>query len=546
MTSPGKPIQAGNGSDSHSHEISVVQGRWILVATILGSSMAFIDSTVVNVALPVLQQDLHATASDVQWVVEAYALFLSALILAGGSLGDRLGRKRIYTIGIVLFAIASAFCGFSANITELIIWRSVQGVGAALLVPGSLAIISASFPASKRGPAIGTWSGLTAVTSAIGPLIGGFLIQFSWRWIFFLNLPLAAITLILLFQHVPESRDEATEGPVDIRGALLATVGLGALVYGLINAGADGFGHPEVLLPLVIGALGLGGFVLSQMRERYPMMPLYLFRSRTFSGTNLLTLFLYGALGGALYFLPFNLQKVHGYTPLEAGLSLLPFTIIVSSLSRWAGGLINRYGAKLPLMVGPTLAGFGFLLFARTGLNGNYWTQYFPAVVVLGLGMTVTVSPLTTAMLGAVSQDHAGVASGINNAVARTASLVAIAILGIVVAQIFYGALTQNLEALHLAPAVSSAMQTQRDRLTGIQIPAGVGSTTHGTLQLAVNDAFISGFRAAMLVGAAMSFASAIVAGWLVEGPFLPAKLEESVEKRLELYHQRHPRNIYP
>jgi hypothetical protein len=276
------------------------------------------------------------------------------------------------------------------------------------------------------------------------------------------------------------------------------------------------------------------------------MMPLYLFRSRTFSGTNLLTLFLYGALGGALYFLPFNLQMVHGYTPLEAGLALLPFTIILSSLSRWAGGLIHRYGAKLPLMVGPTLAGFGFLLFARTGLNGNYWTQYFPAVVVLGLGMTVTVSPLTTAMLGAVSQDHAGIASGINNAVARTAGLVAIAVLGIVVAQIFYGALTQNLDALHLAPVVNSAMQAQRDRLTGIQVPSGMDSTTHGALQLAINDAFISGFRAAMLVGAALAFASAVVAGVLVEGPFLPARLEESLEKRFEQLHQRHPRTIYP
>jgi MFS family permease len=276
------------------------------------------------------------------------------------------------------------------------------------------------------------------------------------------------------------------------------------------------------------------------------MMPLYLFRSRTFSGTNLLTLFLYGALGGALYFLPFNLQKVHGYTPLEAGLALLPFTIILSSLSRWAGGLINRYGAKLPLMIGPTLAGFGFLLFARTGLNGNYWTQYFPAVVVLGLGMTVTVSPLTTAMLGAVSQDHAGIASGINNAVARTASLVAIATLGIVVAQIFYGALSQNLDALHLAPAVSSAMQAQRDQLTGMQIPGGVSAATHGALQLAVNDAFISGFRAAMLVGALLAFASAVMAAVLVEGPFLPEKLEASLEKQLEQRHLRHPRNQYP
>jgi EmrB/QacA subfamily drug resistance transporter len=517
---------------------SPIQGRWILLATILGSGMAFIDSTVVNVALPVLQQDLHANAADVQWVVESYALFLSALILVGGALGDRFGRKRLYAIGIGLFAVASALCGLSATITELIIWRSVQGIGAALLTPGSLAIISASFPPEGRGKAIGTWSGMTAIASAVGPLVGGFLIQFSWRWIFFLNPPLAVITLMLLFQHVPESRDEDAQGPVDIRGSLLATVGLGALVFGLISAGAVGFGQPQVFLSLAIGVLALCGFILSQVRERYPMMPLNLFRSHTFSGTNLLTFFLYGALGGALYFLPFNLQKVHGYTPLQAGLSLLPFTVIASSLSRWAGGLINRYGAKIPLIVGPTIAGVGFLLFARTGLNSNYWTQYFPAVVVLALGMTITVSPLTTAMLGSVSQAHSGIASGVNNAVARTASLVAIAVFGIVVAEIFYGAFSQNLDMLHLAPTLQAAMEAQRTSLTGIQIPAGVSTTTHTALQLAVHKAFISGFRAAMLVGAVLAFVSALAAGWLVEGPFLPKSMETSLEKLENRLHQ--------
>ncbi len=527
MSSP-----ANRAAASVDSAITAAQGRWILVATILGSGMAFIDSTVVNVALPVLQQDFHATAADVQWVVEAYALFLSALILVGGALGDRFGRKRMFAAGIALFAFASAWCGVSANITELIVWRSVQGVGAALLTPGSLAIISASFPPEERGKAIGTWSGFTAITSAIGPLVGGFLIQFSWRWIFFLNLPLAAITLLLLFQHVPESRDEGAKGPPDILGALLATVGLGALVFGLITAGAEGFGQPAVLLSLAIGICGLGGFVVAQMRERYPMMPLHLFRSRTFSGTNLLTFFLYGALGGALYFLPFNLQKVHGYTPLEAGLSLLPFTIIMSSLSRWAGGLIHRYGAKVPLMVGPTIAGVGFLLFVRTGLNGNYWTQYFPAVVVLALGMAVTVSPLTTAMLGAVSQDHAGIASGINNAVARTASLVAIAVLGIVVAEVFYAAFSQDLAMLHLTPALHGEMEAQRTRLTGIQIPGGVGTNVSAALQNAINRAFISGFRAAMLIGAALAFASAVAAAVLVEGPFLPPSVAQFLAKR--------------
>ncbi|MGO8946983.1 MAG: MFS transporter [Ktedonobacterales bacterium] len=267
-------------AENTSLRAATIRGRWILLATILGSGMAFIDSTVVNVALPVLQGDLHATAAEVLWVVEAYALFLSALILVGGALGDRYGRKRIYAIGIALFAVASACCGLSANITELIIFRSVQGIGAALLTPGSLAIISASFPPDGRGKAIGTWSGFTAIASAIGPLVGGFLIPFSWRWIFFINVPLAAITLLLLFRHVPESRDEADQGPPDILGSLLATLGLGALVYGLISAGADGFGQPQVVLTLVIGVLALAAFFLAQMRERYPMMPLFLFRSR--------------------------------------------------------------------------------------------------------------------------------------------------------------------------------------------------------------------------------------------------------------------------
>jgi EmrB/QacA subfamily drug resistance transporter len=511
-----KSSPAAGGATSSG--ITPVQGRWILVATILGSSMAFIDSTVVNVALPALQRGLQATAADVQWVVEAYALFLSSLILVGGALGDRYGRKRIFAIGIVLFALASAWCGFAQDTTQLIISRSIQGIGGALLTPGSLAIISATFPPESRGKAIGTWAGFTTITSALGPLVGGFLILFSWRWIFFLNLPLASLALVILFQHVPETHDEGVQGPPDIRGSLLATFGLGAIVYGLINAGAIGFGHLEVILALVAGAASLVGFVLAEKWERAPMLPLHLFRSKTFSGTNLLTFFLYGALGGALYFLPFNLQQVHGYTPLEAGLALLPFTLILFSLSRWAGGLINRYGAKLPLIVGPLVAGIGFLLFARTGLDGNYWTQYFPAVVVLGLGMVITISPLTTAMLGSVSQDHAGIASGVNNAVARTASLMAVAVFGIVVAGIFYNALIPDMAALHLAPAVDQAVTGQVDKLAGMQVPTDLPPAVQTAIQIVIDNAFIKGFRTVMLLGAGLSFLSAVVAGWLVEG----------------------------
>jgi EmrB/QacA subfamily drug resistance transporter len=514
-----------------SSPITPIAGRWILVATILGSSMAFIDSTVVNVALPALQRGLQATAADVQWVVEAYALFLSSLILVGGALGDRYGRKRIFAIGIVLFALASAWCGLAQDTTQLIISRSIQGIGGALLTPGSLAIISATFPPEGRGKAIGTWAGFTTITSALGPVVGGFLILFSWRWIFFLNLPLAAVALVVVFQHVPETRDEGMQGPPDIRGALLATFGLGGIVYGLITAGAIGFGHPEVILALVGGAAALVGFVLAEKWERAPMLPLHLFRSKTFSGTNLLTFFLYGALGGTLYFLPFNLQQVHGYSPLQAGLALLPFTVIMFSLSRWAGGLINRYGAKLPLIVGPSLAGIGFLLFARTGLDGNYWTQYFPAVVVLGLGMVITISPLTTAMLGSVSQDHAGIASGVNNAVARTASLVAVAVFGIVVAGIFYNVVISDLAALHLTRAVEQGMVAEIDKLAGIQIPAHLPPAVHKAIQGVIDSAFVQGFRAAMLLGAGLAFLSALVAGWLVEGRIAKTEASQTINK---------------
>lgn len=507
-----------------SPQVVSASGGWILAATILGSSMAFIDSTVVNVALPVLQRDLHATAADLQWVVEAYALFLAALILVGGALGDRFGRRRIYAIGIALFALASVWCGLAPNATQLIIARSVQGIGGALLTPGSLAIISASFPAAGRGRAIGTWSGFTTITSALGLVLGGFLIQFSWRWIFFINLPLAVIALFLIFLHVPETRDMADQGPLDIPGAALATLGLGGIVFGLITAGAEGFGQPQVVSALALGVAALVAFVVVEARTSHPMMPLSVFQSRTFSGANLLTLLLYGALGGALYFMPFDLQQLHGYTPLQAGISLVPFTIIMFSLSRWAGGLITRYGAKLPLIIGPSLAGVGFLLFARTGLNGDYWTQFFPAIVALGLGMTITVSPLTTAVLGAISQDRAGIASGVNNAVARAASLLAIAAFGIVVAQIFAGAVTQHLATLHLDPAVQQAVQAQRDKLLGAQIPSGLTAAVHQSIQQALNAAFIAGFRAAMLTGAGLAFVSALVAGWWLDGPLLPRR----------------------
>ncbi len=494
-------------------------GLWVLVATILGSSLSFIDGTAVNVALPALQQDLHATVEEVQWVIEAYSLFLSALILVGGSLGDRLGRRRIFALGIVLFTVASVACGLAPSSLALIIARGAQGIGGALLVPGSLAIISASFDTLRRGQAIGTWAAFTTVTSALGPVLGGWLIQTaSWRWVFFINVPLALLTLLVTFWHVPESRDEHATGPLDWWGAGLATLGLGALVYGLIESSTLTFGSPVVWAGLIVGVGTLTAFVIVEICSPAPMVPLTLFRSRTFSGANLLTLLLYGALGGALYFLPFMLQQVQGYTATEAGAALLPMTVIIFLISRWAGGAVNRYGVKLPLVVGPIIAGIGFGLFALPGLDGGYWTTYFPAIVVLSLGMAITIAPLTTAVMNAGGAERAGVASGINNAVSRTAGLLAIATMNLIVVAIFNRILDAQLSMLHLPSAVQQAIDAQRSRLAGVQIPPDFDQALRDAIRHAIDLAFLGGFRAAMLTGAALALASSVAALLLVEG----------------------------
>ncbi len=500
-------------------------GPWVLVATILGSSLSFIDGTVVNVALPTLQRDLAATGSDAQWVVESYSLFLAALILVGGSLGDRLGRKRIYAVGIALFTLASVWCGLAPNVGVLIAGRAVQGIGGALLVPGSLAIISAFFDGEQRGKAIGTWSGFTTVTSALGPVLGGWLVQnASWRWVFFINVPLAAVTLAVLFWRVPESRDDSVAGHIDYLGAALATIGLGGIVYGLIAAGAGGFGQSIVVVTLGGGVVALTLFVLAEARQQHPMMSLNLFRSRTFSGANLLTLLLYGALGGALYFLPFNLQQVQGYTPVQAGAALLPFTVVVFALSRWAGGLVTRYGSKLPLVIGPLIVAVGFALYTLPDVGGSYWTTYFPAVVVMSVGMALVIAPLTTTVMGAVDQRHSGVASGINNAVSRASGLLAIAVMGIVVATAFNGSLDGHVAALHLSPVAHQALDAQRARLGAARAPSGLNAATRAAVTSSIAQSFVSGFRVAMGVGSGLALISALAALLLIEGKGKPAR----------------------
>ena len=503
-------------SGKSSKECAKAKRRWTLAATILGSSMVFIDGTVVNVALPALQKNLGASVTDVQWVIEAYTLFLAALLLLGGSLGDEFGRKKIYAIGVAVFALASVWCGLAPNIHQLILARAAQGVGGALLVPGSLAIISATFGEDERGHAIGTWSGATAITTALGPLLGGWLIEHvSWRAVFFLNLPIALIVLFLIVRFIAESRDEEDAMKLDLVGATLATLSLGGVVFGLIESSRLGFHSKIVWAALAGGVLTGGAFVLVEARLRNPMMPLALFRSRNFTGANLLTLFLYSALAGTLFFLPLNLIQVQGYSPTAAGAASLPFILIMFGLSRWSGGLVKRYGSRLPLVVGPIIATAGFALFIRPGLGGSYWTTFFPAVVVLGFGMAISVAPLTTTVMNSVRQNRAGIASGINNAVSRTAGLLAIAVLGLIMFHAFNGCLDARLDQIPLATDVRQALSQERINLAAIQVPNDVDVATRTTIKQAIDECFVFGFRRVMIAGAALALASSLIA-WLL------------------------------
>ncbi|MEP6997390.1 MAG: MFS transporter, partial [Betaproteobacteria bacterium] len=465
--------------------------------------MAFIDSTVVNVALPALQRSLGATLADGQWIIEAYELMLAALLLVGGAAGDRFGRRRVFVIGVIVFVVASIACGLSDRVGVLIVARGLQGIGGAMLVPGSLALISASFDKERRGRAIGTWSGFTAITTAFGPVLGGFLIDHgSWRYAFFLNVPLALAVLVLTFRYVPESRGESQGNRIDWPGAVLAAISLGGIVFALIEAQTAGWGDRAVLVSLAVGLCALPAFVAVELRHTAPMLPLRLFRSRDFAGANLLTLLLYAALAGSLFFLPLNLIQVQGYSTAAAGAALLPFVLLMFILSRWAGGLVERYGAKVPLVVGPAIAACGFALFAVPGVGGNYWITFFPATVVLGFGMTLTVAPLTTTVMQAVAPDVVGVASGINNAVSSVAGLLAIASLGLVMSHAFNVEVRAGLSAANLPATVAEGVESQRAKLAAIAPPPAASPDMRASIQGAVASAFLSGFRRVMLIAA--------------------------------------------
>lgn len=486
--------------------------NWTLAAAILGSSMAFIDGTVVNIAIPVLQRSLDVTVSDAQWIVDAYLLVLSSLTLAGGALGDHLGRRKVFAIGIVTFAAASAVCGAAMNAQQLIAARALQGLGAALLVPGSLAIITATFPAGERGRAIGTWSSLTSLGVIAGPLFGGWLVQtVSWRAVFFINLPIAAITLLIVwFSMSPDRASEEEPGRIDWGGTLLVTTALAALTFGMIEAPSRGMRSSLVIGSLLLGSIAFVSFIALERRVESPIMPLTLFRSRVFSGANLLTLLLYGALSTVTFLLPFNLIQVQHYSPAQAGAAFLPFVATLSILSRWTGSLADRFGPRLPLIVGPLLACCGFILLACPSIGGSYWMTFFPGVLTLGLGMATTVAPLTTTVMTSFGEEkHAGAASGINNTVARAAGLLSIALFGALSIMIFASALDARLASAGASPALRQAMAVQRLRLAEAKPPATLDAPERARVSAAVDQAFVRAFRISMLAAAALAALSA-------------------------------------
>ncbi|RZJ96358.1 MAG: DHA2 family efflux MFS transporter permease subunit [Brevundimonas sp.] len=478
------------------HDLSAARKRWVLAATVLGSSLTFIDGSALGVAMPAVQRDLAAGTAAVQWVSNAYLLTLGALVLIGGAAGDRFGRRRVFLIGVAIFALASIGCALAPSVQALIAGRAVQGIGAALLTPGALAVIGATFPPEERGKAFGTWAGFGALTGMIGPLIGGWLADAAdWRAIFWINVPLAILTAVVTLAVTPESRDPDAKG-LDWMGAVLAVAGLGALTWALTAAPDLGFASPVILGGLVGGVALLAAFVWAEARQSHPMMPLGLFRSSVFSGVNLLTLLLYFALGGAMFFLPFDLIRVHGWSATEAGAAMLPFAAVMGLFSGLAGRIADRFGARLSLSVGPALAGIGLALLAIPAPGAGYVDGPLAGMTVLAIGMTLAVGPLTATVMGAVKAGHTGVASGVNNAVARVASLLAVALLGLVLSAVFAAVANLPDGRALLAQVMSGAEMTTISR-----------------------DAFHAAFRAVILTCAACAGVAGLIGLLTAPGP---------------------------
>jgi EmrB/QacA subfamily drug resistance transporter len=512
--------------DQAQVQLDTSRGRWVLVATILGSGMVFLDATVINVVLPPIQKDLAAPLSGLQWILDAYILLLAAFLLMGGALGDIYGRKRVFVLGLIVFTVSSAACAFAPNLGVLIGARAVQGIGGALLVPGSLAMIKAVIVPEDSGRAIGLWTGLSGATTALGPLAGGYIAQaISWRGIFFLNVPLAALTIWVTLRHVPENRDPGASRDLDIVGALLSIVGLGGLTFGLIEGPDLGWGNGLVVIFLAIGVLGLLAFPFWERRIPHPMMPLYLFRSRDFSGSNLSTLLVYFCFNGVFLFVVLNLQQVQGYTPLQSGASIFPITVLLLLLSPRVGGLVNRFGTRWLMVGGSLIITLGFVLLLLVGRHASFLESFLPGLLVLGFGMSIYITPLTTTVMGSVPARSVGVGSGINNAVSRVAALLAIAVLGAIVATRFNSVLTSKVTALHLPAQAQHQLLKNKTRLADDPVPKSLSPIQKGAARAAIEDAFLDGYRWAMLTCALLCLLSAVLCTILIRyNPLPPEK----------------------
>ncbi len=498
--------------------------KWTLTAAILASSMVFIDLSTLNVALPAIQKDLNINGKNLLWIINAYTLFLSSLMLLGGSMGDIYGRKKIFVIGIIIFSISSFLCGVSNGVEMLIIVRGIQGIGGALMVPGSLAIISSVIPASRRGKAYGTWSTFSALTTSAGPVLGGWLAGMGlWRVIFYINLPLALFTILALIAKVPESKDESA-GKLDVPGAILATIGLTGITYGFLEASDSGFTSARVIISISSSVLSLIIFLLIEMRSSHPLMPLNLYKSKTFSGVNLLTLLMYTALNVGLFFLPINLVQIQGYPEVYAGLAILPFAILISAVSRFSGIFADKFGARKPLIAGPLVAGIGIFLLSLPGVTNGpsaYWGTFFPGILILGVGMGIVVAPLTAAVMSSVPSGNTGIASGINNTMARIAGLVAIAVLGSFIIISFRNNLEYRTADMNLTSNQHTELINNSKDLAETKPPRGLTGSEAEHINADIKYSFVSAFDLILYISAILALLSAVTAFFSVEESIL-------------------------
>ena len=498
-----------------------IRGYWVLLATILAASMAFVGSTALNVSLPAIQRDLAARGADLLWISNSYTIVQASLIVVGGSLSDYYGRNRVCLLGILIFGAASMICGLTVSTEALIAGRFAQGVGSAMIIPSSLAIVSANFDYSRQGWAIGIWSAFTLLASGVGPIVGGILTEMGlWRSVFFIHIPLGIVAALVLLSHVPESHDTESPQKVSIIGGVLVTLGLVGITFGFTEGPQYSFNNPLIWLSIAAGVGALVIFIWNEQRREYSLIPLELFKSRTLSGANLVTALLYGALGPATLYLPLNMIQIQGYSETFTGLSLLPMTILPAILSYVIGGVVDRHGPRLPLAVGQLLLGAGFVLFALIGATDGqdvYWTTFFLPICLFGVGLGIALAPLTAAAVGSVTHDHAGIASGVNNTISRSAQVLAVAVMGGLTISIFSQSLMSSPIVQSLPPEAQSQLAVESANLAETSPPETLTDAERAGVSEVIRGAFTEAFNMLMWVGAVLCVVGAVLSALLIE-----------------------------